>query len=88
MPDNLARAGLLTTNAIPNVTTGTGTNTSNVFEADWSQVLLGQRQGIELRILRERYAESNSVGSMATWRGDVQLARTSAAGVYRYLQGN
>ena len=88
LPDNLANAGILTTNAIPNVTRGTGTNMSNVFCADWSQVLLGQRQEIEVRVLSERYAENNQVGIVSTWRGDVNLARLSAAGIYRYLQGN
>jgi HK97 family phage major capsid protein len=87
-PANIREGTILTTNAIPNVTRGTMTNASNVFCTDWSQVLLGQRQGLEIRVLRERYAEQNSTGIVATWRGDVALARLSAAGVYRYLQGS
>lgn len=86
MPANLRQQGWLTTNAIPSNTQGTGTNMTDVFCGDWSQVLVGQRLGLEIRVLHERYAELGQVGIMAYWRGDVQLARLSAMGVYRYLE--
>jgi len=86
MPENIRNAGWLTTNAINSATQGTGTTMSDVFCCDWSQVLLGQRLGMEIRVLTERYAEVGQVGILAYWRGDVQIARLSAAGVYRYLQ--
>ena len=65
-PANIREASILTTNAVPNVTRGTMTLASNVFCADWSQVLLGQRQEIEVRVLTERYAENNQVGIVST----------------------
>jgi HK97 family phage major capsid protein len=86
LPSNLAAMQWLTTNAINSATQGTTTTASDVFCGDWSQVLLGQRLGIEIRVLTERYAELGQVGILAYSRNDVQLARLSAMGVYRYLQ--
>lgn len=87
MPQRLAQVPWLTTNAIPSFTQGTMTSrATDVFAGDWSQVLLGQRMGLEIRVLTERYAELGSVGILAYWRGDVALARNSAMGVYRYIQ--
>jgi HK97 family phage major capsid protein len=86
LPSNLADMPWLTTNAIASATQGTGTTMTDVFCGDWSQVLLGQRLGIEIRVLTERYAELGQVGILAYSRNDVQLARLSAMGVYRYLQ--
>ena len=86
MPSNLAALPWLTSNAINSATQGTTTTASDVFCGDWSQVLLGQRMGIEIRVLTERYSELGQVGILAYSRNDVQLARLSAVGVYRYLQ--
>ena len=36
---------------------------------------IGQRLGLNLRVLTERYAENGQVGLLAYWRGDVQVAR-------------
>lgn len=69
MPDNLKALPWLTTNAINSATQGTGTNMTDVFNGDWSQVLLGQRLGLEIRVLNERYAENGQVGILAYWRG-------------------
>jgi HK97 family phage major capsid protein len=86
MPPNLASMQWLTSNAIASATQGTTTTASDVFCGDWSQVLLGQRLGVEIRVLTERYAELGQVGILAYSRNDVQLARLSAMGVFRYLQ--
>jgi HK97 family phage major capsid protein len=44
---------------------------TDVFAGDFSQVLIGQRLGLEVRTLTERYAENGQVGLLAYWRGDV-----------------
>ena len=88
MPDSIAQYPWLTTNAIPSFTRGTMTSrATDVFAGDFSQVLIGQRLGLEIRVLTERYAENGQVGLLAYWRGDVQLARPKAIACYRGLQG-
>lgn len=86
MPRNLAALPWYTTNSVPSFTQGTLTTATDVFAGDWSQVLLGQRMGLEIRVLTERYAENGQVGILAYWRGDVAVARPTAMGVYRYLK--
>jgi HK97 family phage major capsid protein len=88
MPDVIAARPWLQTNAIPSFTRGTMTSrATDVFCGDWSQLLIGQRLGLEIRVLTERYAELGQVGLLAYWRGDVQLARPTAFAAYRGLQG-
>ena len=88
MPTVLANTPWLTTNAIPSYTRGTMTSrATDVFAGDFSQVLIGQRLGLEIRVLTERYAENGQVGLLAYWRGDVQVARPAALACYRALQG-
>lgn len=78
----------LTSNVIPSYTRGTMTSrATDVFIGDFSQVLIGQRMGLEIRVLTERYAELGQVGLLAYWRGDVQVARPKGLAVYRALQG-
>ncbi len=87
-PDVLAATPWLVTNAIPSFTSGTMTSrATDVFAGDFSQLLIGQRLGLEIRTLTERYAENGQVGLLAYWRGDIQVARPKALAVYRYLQG-
>lgn len=88
MPQVLADTPWLVTNAIPSFTRGTMTSrATDVFAGDFSQVLIGQRLGLEVRVLTERYAENGQVGLLAYWRGDVQVARPAALACYRALQG-
>jgi HK97 family phage major capsid protein len=76
------------TNQIPSgFTQGTGTLMSDLFVGNFEQLLIGQRLELQIQTLTERYAELGQVGILATWRGDVQLARPRAFAVYRYLQG-
>ena len=87
-PSVLANVPWLTTNVIPSFTRGTMTSrATDVFAGDFSQVLIGQRLGLEIRVLTERYAENGQVGLLAYWRGDVQVARPAALACYRGLQG-
>jgi HK97 family phage major capsid protein len=71
---------MLTTKSIPiTVTTGTSTDTSYVFTADWSNLLVGIRTDFTLRFLGERYLADNlQYAFLAYLRADVQLAQPAA----------
>jgi HK97 family phage major capsid protein len=71
---------MLTTKSIPiTVTTGTSTDTSYVFTADWSNLLIGIRTDFRLRFLGERYLADNlQYAFLAYLRADVQLAQPTA----------
>jgi HK97 family phage major capsid protein len=71
---------MLTTKSIPiTLTTGTSTDTSYVFTADWSQLLIGIRTDFTLRFLRERFlADTLSYSFVAYLRADVQVAQPTA----------
>jgi HK97 family phage major capsid protein len=87
-PDVVAGIQKFVTNQIPSgFTQGTGTLMSDLFAGDFTQLLIGQRLDLTIQTLTERYAELGQVGILATWRGDIQLARPRAFAVYRYLQG-
>jgi HK97 family phage major capsid protein len=87
-PVNLESVPWLITNMIPSFTSGTMTSrATDVFAGDFSQVLIGERMSLEVRVLTERYSELGQVGILAYWRGDVQLARYKALACFRYLQG-
>jgi HK97 family phage major capsid protein len=66
---------------------GTGTTMADLFVGDFHQLLIGQRLDLQIQTLTERYAEQGQVGILATWRGDVQLARPRAFACFRYLKG-
>lgn len=86
-PEALSSVQQLMVNAIPSYTKGSLETATDLFVGDWSQLLIGQRLGIEIKPLPELYRGSGQVGVIATWRGDVQLARSSAFSVYRSLAG-
>jgi HK97 family phage major capsid protein len=86
-PPVLDNIPILLTNQIPSFTQGTLTTATDVFTGNYAQVLWGQRLDITVQVLTERYAEVGSVGLLATFRGDIALARPRAMCVYRYLQG-
>jgi HK97 family phage major capsid protein len=71
---------MLTTKSVPiNVTVGTSTDTSYIFTADWSNLLVGIRTDFTLRFLGERYLADNlQYGFLAYLRADVQLAQPAA----------
>jgi HK97 family phage major capsid protein len=76
-------AGLLpmyTTKSVPiNLTVGASTDTSLVFTADWSNLLVGIRTDFNLRFLGERYlADSLTYAFLAYLRADVQVAQPTA----------
>jgi HK97 family phage major capsid protein len=76
------------TNQIPSgFGQGTGTLMADVFAGDFTQLIIGQRLDLTIQTLTEAYAPNGQIGLLATWRGDIQLARPRAFCVYRYLQG-
>jgi HK97 family phage major capsid protein len=74
---------MLTTKSIPiNLTVGASTDTSLVFTADWSNLLIGIRTDFRLRFLGERYLADNlQYAFLAYLRADVQLAQPTAFAV-------
>jgi HK97 family phage major capsid protein len=74
---------MLTTKSVPiTVTTGTSTDTSYVFTADWSQLMVGIRTDFTLRFLGERYLADNlQYAFLAYLRADVQVAQPTAFNV-------
>jgi HK97 family phage major capsid protein len=89
-PPVLDQFQFLSTNQIPaSFTQGTATTSmSDVFAGDWTQLIIGQRLGLTVQTLVERYAELGQIGIIAHWRGDVALTRPRAFSVYRYLKSN
>jgi HK97 family phage major capsid protein len=71
---------MLTTKSVPiTLTTGTSTDTSYVFTADWSQLLIGIRTDFNLRFLGERFLADNlQYAFLAYLRADVQVAQPTA----------
>lgn len=88
LPSDVADLPRYSSNQLPSYTQGTMTGRANdLFVGDWSQLLIGQRLGITIQVLTERYAEYGQIGIIAHWRGDVQPARPGAFAVYRSIQG-
>ncbi|MBK4347245.1 phage major capsid protein [Lacisediminihabitans changchengi] len=86
-PSDVEDLSRFVVNRIPSYTQGTMVNrASDAFAGDWSQLLIGQRLGITLQVLNERFADTGEIGIVAHWRGDIQPARPGAFAVYRSLQ--
>ncbi|RYC14560.1 phage major capsid protein [Nocardioides zhouii] len=69
-----------TTNQVPsNLTVGTSSDTSDVFTADWNQLMIGVRTELQITLLTERFMPDNGqYGFVAWWRGDMVPARPKA----------
>jgi HK97 family phage major capsid protein len=64
------------TNQIGNAfTVGSGTTTSDMFVADWSQLLVGIRTSLQIQVLDQRYSDFGQIGFLAWFRGDVAVGR-------------
>lgn len=79
-PEYLSGVQRLDTKQVPtNLVVGTsGSTTSDVFTADWRQLLIGVRTELEIKVLRERNADTGTAGFIAWARYDTAVARTSA----------
>jgi HK97 family phage major capsid protein len=71
---------MLATKQVPtNLTTGTSTDTSEIYTAQWDQLMVGMRTDFTLRFLGERYLADNlQYAFLAYLRADIQLAQPSA----------
>jgi HK97 family phage major capsid protein len=80
---------MLATKQVPiNLTTGTSTDTSEIYTADWSQLMVGVRTDFRLIPLKERFiADALQVAFLAYMRADVQLAQPSAFVVDTGIRG-
>lgn len=88
IPADVAAVPRYVSNQIPSYTQGTMTSrATDVFAGDWTQLLIGQRLGLTINTLTERYAENGQIAIVAHWRGDVGLARPRAFSVYKCIQG-
>ena len=70
----------LPTKQVPiNLTVGTSTDTSEVYTAQWDQLLIGVRTQLNVQFLRERFLVDNlQYAFLAYMRCDVQLAQPAA----------
>lgn len=71
VPPMLAGVQLLTSSQIPtNLTTGTSTDTSEVYIGDFSQMIIGMRENLSIQVLQEHYADYGQVAFMCHARLD------------------
>lgn len=87
IPAEISNLPRLAVNKIPTYTKGTNTTATDLFAGNFAQLLIGQRLQITIRPLDQLYAGTGQIGVVASWRGDVALARLSAFSVYRALTG-
>lgn len=87
IPAAVAEVPRFMVNRIPSYTKGENTTATDLFVGDFRQLLIGQRLAFEIRPLPELYAGTGQYGVVASWRGDIALARPSAFSVYRSLKG-
>lgn len=68
------------TSQVPiNLTTGTSTDTSDVFTGDWRQLFVSVRIDLTITPLQERFMpDAGQYGFVAWYRGDIQVARPKA----------
>jgi HK97 family phage major capsid protein len=75
--DGIAR---LQTKQVPiNLTVGSSADTSEVYTADWTQLMVGVRTDFNMRFLGERYLADNlQYAFLAYLRADIQVAQPTA----------
>src|SRR6266545_1282246 len=67
---------MLNTKQVPiNLTVGTSTDCSELYTAQWNQLMLGIRTRLRILPLRERFIDNGQYGFLAWLRADVQLAQ-------------
>ncbi|NVM94759.1 phage major capsid protein [Arthrobacter wenxiniae] len=87
-PDDLNDLPVYVSNQVAKgMTKGTSSTAADAFIGNWEELLIGQRLEMTVQVLTERYADLGQTAFVITWRGDIQPARPSAFGVYRYLNG-
>jgi HK97 family phage major capsid protein len=78
-PPSLATLPRLLTNQIEtNRAQGTSSDVSDIYLGDWSNLAIGVRIAMRVRVLTERYADTGQVSIMCDWRGDMQVLQGAA----------
>jgi HK97 family phage major capsid protein len=92
-PSYLSNLNVLVTQQIPtNVTTGSSTDTSELYVAQWDQLLIGFRPQVSISVERtggpsgmigvkssqDRYIDTMQIGLLAFLRADIQLGHPEA----------
>lgn len=78
-PAIVAKVPQLDTIAVPvNMTKGTANNATKIIMGDFSQMMLGVRQELEIEISREKFIDTLEVAFVAHLRFDVQFAHNEA----------
>lgn len=79
VPKMVADIPLLSTTAASiTETQGTATTASSIVYGDFTKLMIGMREQINLRVLQELYAGTGYVGILLHMRADVQLAHAAA----------
>ena len=78
-PAVIAKIPMLDTTSVPiDLTKGTSTNATKVIVGDFSQMLLGVRQSLEIKVIDQLYAKTMEIGFQADLRFDVQFAQSKS----------
>jgi HK97 family phage major capsid protein len=83
-PEAVAAVPKLVSNQVPvNLTVGSSTDCSEIYVGDWSELVIGIRPtvGLRVKVLEERFADTLQVGLLAWLRADVQLLHPAAFAV-------
>jgi len=79
VPEMVANVPKLSTTSIPiDETQGTATNASSVISGDFTQMIVGLRNQMRIRLLTETYAANDQYAFMFGLRGDFALAQPKA----------
>lgn len=81
-PPAVSQVPMLTSTAVPlDDTQGTSTDASPMIVGDFSQLLIGIRTQLRIRVLQESFASNNQIGFLADLRADVAVAQPGAFSV-------
>lgn len=72
-PDRLLGIPVVTSAAMPTIPTSGTTSTKVAIIGAWDYCIMGTTGNYELKVLRERYADTNETGYLANMRMDCQL---------------
>jgi HK97 family phage major capsid protein len=72
-PDRLLGIPVVTSAAMPTIPTSGTTSTKVALIGAWDYCVMGTTGNYELKVLRERYADTNETGYIANMRMDCKL---------------
>ncbi len=87
-PPVITRLRRLWTTALPiNLTQGTSNDTTESYVGDFSNLVIGVRAAISLRVLDQRYADTGEIALLLTARADIAVQRPTAFAVITGIRG-